>query len=140
MPSPCPFCTALYAHVPGDIGGTPYGEYFEREKKLLEKLVKFKQVRSGACMVRLSSRGGLASMEPWEAQLIAHAARMQYPSGVILTHARRRACFLFHVSAAPRLVGFTCSIRLLRSGCAIGFVLLPRDRLLRLNVAHKRVN
>ena len=125
----------MYAHAAGDIGGTPYGESFERERQLLEKLVKFKHMRSGACVVRLSSRGGGASMDPWEVQLLAHAARMQYPSGVILMHVELRACFLFHVSATPRLAGFTCSLKLLRSGCAIGFVLLPGDRLRRLRVA-----
>ena len=135
MPSHCPFCASIYAHVPGDVGGTPYGDSFERERRLLGKLVKFRQMRSGACLVRLSSTGGGASMDPWEVQLLAHAAR----SGVILIHAGLRVCFLFHASAAPLLVGFTCSLKMLCSGRAVGFLLLPGDRLLRLSVARKRM-
>ena len=125
----------MYAHAAGDIGGTPYGDSFERERRLLGKLVKFRQMRSGACLARLSSTDGGASMDPWEVQLLAHAAR----SGVILIHAGLRACFLFHASTTPLLVGVTCSLKMLCSGRALGFLLLPGDRLLRLSVARKRV-
>ena len=134
----CPFCSSLHACAPGDVGGTAYAhvghaDVGQADWKLIEKLFKFRMVRTGAFSVRLCSAGGGGRAQPRDLQVFANGAR--YPHGIILVHEGLRACFLFRASQPPRLVNLACGLRFLQTKTAAGYALLARERLCCLSVS-----
>ena len=118
----CPHCLACRG-VHGDVGGAEDAEAIDRDRRLLGKLCKYRRVRSGSFVVQICYIGGCA-VAASELQWLAFVVRAQYPGGILLVHEDLRACFHFTATSPPRLVSVACCLRLLRSGCAAGLVLL----------------